>query len=391
MHTASAHFSEKRKQDDSAPTPPFNKTKKTKKTPTVTMSMDDDTTSTEMEEEEIEDCDDDAKEKTNPTGQKLKCTHPGCDKSRRRPNELQWHVDFAHNKIFHNVCHHIIDEENGTTCGFKSERPHELEKHKRLKHSEIRPYKCTDCSKTFKHADVLKQHKQNKHSQLRPYKCKDCPETFKQTSARDEHWAAKCSPIGHPARSRYKCKVCKQGFPTTSNCNDHYFHKCAPKDDPEREAFLKRKRKAAKALYAGSKLVRVKKALRDALKRLLKTMGMGKTTRSEEMLGCAYDQLIAHLNDNDRGLLYGDPNMVLHIDHIRPMASFKNLGCRLEMRECANFNNLQLLPGPENQSKGGRFTPADQAAYAISKGGMAIAELVNVWRAAGVCSCEKCA
>ncbi|KAJ1466970.1 hypothetical protein T484DRAFT_1756248 [Baffinella frigidus] len=119
-------------------------------------------------------------------------------------------------------------------------------------------------------------------------------------------------------------------------------------------------------------------------------MGLGKTTRSEAMLGCTYEQLIAHLNDNDRGLVYGDPNMVLHIDHIRPINNFKNLKCRLEMHECANFNNLQLLPGPENRSKSDRFTPADKAAYAVSKGYRAIAELRKGWRADVVCTCENC-
>ncbi|KAJ1466518.1 hypothetical protein T484DRAFT_1861443 [Baffinella frigidus] len=168
--------------------------------------MDDDTTSIEMEEE-TEDCDDDAKkEKTKPAERKHKCTHLGCDKSRPSPGKLQWHVDFVHNKIFHNVCDHIIDKEKGATCGFKCETPGNLERHKQDKHSDARPYKCEHCSKTFKQACTLEAHKQNKHSNARPYKCKDCPKTFKQTQARDDHWNAVCSPIGHPARTKYKCK-----------------------------------------------------------------------------------------------------------------------------------------------------------------------------------------
>ncbi|KAJ1468290.1 hypothetical protein T484DRAFT_1755268 [Baffinella frigidus] len=337
-----------------------------------TMSMDDDTTSTEMEEEETEDCGDDAKkEKKKSTKQKHKCNYPDCNASRRCPNELRRHVDFAHNLIFHNVCHHIIDEENGTTCGYKCERPGDMEKHKQNNHNSAHPFKCTDCPKAFESAGGLEKHKRSKHDDARLYKCKDCPEIFKHTGARDSHWNAVCSPIGHPGRTKFKCK-------------------CAPKDDPEREAFLERKRKAVNALYAGSELVRIKKALRSALHRVLKKMGVGKISPSEEMLGCTYEQLIAHLNDNDRGLVYGDLNMVLHIDHIRPMASFKDIGCRVGMHECANFNNLQLLPGSENLRKGASFTPAEEAAYALTKGYRAIAELRKVWRAAGVCSCELC-
>ncbi|KAJ1465736.1 hypothetical protein T484DRAFT_1757202 [Baffinella frigidus] len=363
LHTAPARFSEKRKQDDSAPTPPLVTEKKPKKmAPTVTLSMDDDTTSTEMEEDETEDCDDNAKkEKKKPVERKHKCTHSECNESRDKPVQLQWHVDFKHKNIFHNVCGHIIDKEKGTTCGFKCERPGELTRHKR-----------------------------HKHSKLRLYKCKDCPKTFKQAQARDDHWNAVCSPIGDPARTKYKCKICEKGFPNRSNCNEHYIHNCCPKNDPEREAFLDRNRKAANARYAKSELVRVKKALRAALRRLLKKAGLGKTTRSEAMLGCTYKQLVAHLNDNDRGLVYGDPNMVPHIDHIRPMANFEDLKCRLEIHECANFNNLQLLPGPENLRKGASFTSVDQVAYAVSKGYRAIVELRKGWRAAGVCTCENC-
>ncbi|KAJ1465391.1 hypothetical protein T484DRAFT_1757452 [Baffinella frigidus] len=205
--------------------------------------MDNDTTSVEMEEE-IEDCDNDAKkEKTKSTKQKHKCKHPDCNASRRNPCELQWHVDFIHNKRFNYVCDHIIDEEKGTTCGHKCERPQALEQHKQNKHIDARPYKCTDCSKAFKQAGELKQHKHCKHSDARPYKCKDCPETFKQAQACDNHWNAKCSPIGHPARTKYKCKACEKGFPTNTNRYEHYLYNCAPKDDPAREALLRASRR----------------------------------------------------------------------------------------------------------------------------------------------------
>jgi hypothetical protein len=72
------------------------------------------------------------------------------------------------------------------------------------------------------------------------------------------------------------------------------------------------------------------------------------------------------------------------------MASFKNLKCQVEVNKCMGFNNLQLLPGPENKSKRDSFTSAEEAAYALSKGGMATAELEKGWRADGVCKCELC-
>jgi hypothetical protein len=225
----------------------------------------------------------------------------------------------------------------------------------------------------------------------RPFSCKDCSDTFQTAQDRDNHWNAKCSPPDHPSRTKYKCRVCAKGFPTSSRCIAHRLNNCVPKDDPDRIKLLVLTRKSKNARYAASELVRVKQAFGDALRRLLKNMGLGKIACPEAILGCTYEQLIAHLNDNDRGLIYGDPNVVLHIDHIRPIASFNVVGCYVEMYKCANFNNLQLLPGLENRRKRCSFTPAEEAAYAISKGGMAIVELEKGWRAAGdMCTCNLC-
>jgi hypothetical protein len=59
--------------------------------------------------------------------------------------------------------------------------------------------------------------------------------------------------------------------------------------------------------------------------------------------------------------------------------------------ECMNVNNLQLLTGPENSSKGGKFTSDQEAAHALTKGARVIAALVPVWRAdPEVCKCEQC-
>jgi hypothetical protein len=126
---------------------------------------------------------------------------------------------------------------------------------------------------------------------------------------------------------------------------------------------------------------------------MMKKMGMGKVSLSEDLVGCSFEELLAHLNDNVRGFVFGElaGGVELHIDHIRPMFSFKNLKCQVEVNKCMGFNNLQLLPGPENMSKNKSFTSAQEAAYALSKGGMATAELEKGWRAdPEVCKCEQC-
>ena len=102
-------------------------------------------------------------------------------------------------------------------------------------------------------------------------------------------------------------------------------------------------------------------------------------------------QLLDHLNTNDRGLIYGNEGgVLLHIDHIKPLSSFKTLFCRVEMLKAANVNNLRLLPGPENLSKSDTFTTTDSTAYDASKEVLAISELEKGWRAAKICDCELC-
>ncbi|KAJ1466065.1 hypothetical protein T484DRAFT_3634687 [Baffinella frigidus] len=213
---------------------------------------------------------------------------------------------------------------------------------------------------------------------------------FKHTVALDNHWVSQHSPKDNPKRTKWNCTECNKGFQTKERCKHHHLRNCVPEDDPERRAFLDRINKSQRARYASDEMYRIKIILRGALKRMMKKHGMGKVSLNEGVVGCLYEQLIAHLNDNDRGFVYGKWCVVFHIDHIRPMASFKNLKCHVEVLKCMNFNNLQLLPGSENFSKGDTFTSADEAAYAISKGGLALAELEKGWRADGVCECELC-
>ncbi|KAJ1464426.1 hypothetical protein T484DRAFT_1758099, partial [Baffinella frigidus] len=84
--------------------------------------------SMDADEEKTEDCGGDAKKK-KPNVQKCICNWPDCIVSRRRPGELQEHIDFVHEKIFHNVCDHI--DEEGVKCGYPCETRGNLEQHKR--------------------------------------------------------------------------------------------------------------------------------------------------------------------------------------------------------------------------------------------------------------------
>ncbi|KAJ1463595.1 hypothetical protein T484DRAFT_1874113, partial [Baffinella frigidus] len=226
--------------------------------------MDGDTTIVGPGEEKTENCGGGVKKKKKLAEKKCKCKVDGCNKSYRSQGELQQHVDFTHNGIYHNVCDHI--DEDGAKCRYKCELPGNLERHKRHKHSDVCDHQCTDCTKTFKTAhhrdehwvsqhsaandhrrtehkcewpDGLDSHKR-KHNDVYDHKCTDCTATFKTKHEYDVHWTRKHSPPDHPARTEYKCGECPAGFPTSGDLASHHLHNHGPKDDPR----LVAKRKA---------------------------------------------------------------------------------------------------------------------------------------------------
>jgi hypothetical protein len=84
---------------------------------------------------------------------------------------------------------------------------------------------------------------------------------------------------------------------------------------------------------------------------------------------------VEHVESNDRGLKITDEN--IHIDHLRPLASFKNLHCEFEQRTANHYLNLQLLPAKENIKKSAKF---DYDSWAASDSGKQLLELNRKWR-----------
>jgi hypothetical protein len=102
-------------------------------------------------------------------------------------------------------------------------------------------------------------------------------------------------------------------------------------------------------------------------------MGGVKVWRTELVVGCTYKEAVAYLNNNDRGLTWGQEGV--EIDHIRPQASFTSCG-EVEQRELWKFHNLQLLRLIDNRQKSDHFDPVE---YAASERGKIIAKLRIGW------------
>lgn len=95
-------------------------------------------------------------------------------------------------------------------------------------------------------------------------------------------------------------------------------------------------------------------SLRSRIYNVLKTQGIIKTARTEQLLGCSVEFFRQYIS----GLF--QPGMTLenhgkwHIDHIRPCASF-DLTDLEQQKQCFNYTNLQPLWAAENISKGAKL------------------------------------
>ncbi|CAF1110700.1 unnamed protein product [Rotaria sordida] len=104
---------------------------------------------------------------------------------------------------------------------------HGLEVHVRRTHSsELRPYSCDLCRKTFSHALSLVQHR-TIHTQERCFQCKTCGKSFKRSSTLSTHL------LIHSDTRPYSCIHCGKRFHQKSDMKKHTYihtgekpHKC---------------------------------------------------------------------------------------------------------------------------------------------------------------------
>ncbi|XP_072385195.1 histone H4 transcription factor-like [Diabrotica undecimpunctata] len=94
-----------------------------------------------------------------------------------------------------------------TMCDMTCPKPSILAKHIRFKHISFKPYKCTECDKSFVEQCNLKAHMKT-HEEENPLKCYLCNFSCRSKVGLDSHYVKKHDSAGLV----YECHCCKKKF-----------------------------------------------------------------------------------------------------------------------------------------------------------------------------------
>lgn len=101
-------------------------------------------------------------------------------------------------------------------------------------------------------------------------------------------------------------------------------------------------------LYETDRVFAVKKRLRSRLLSAIRQKTGVKTMRTLNVIGCTWEELVAHIEKRFRPGMSWDNRSEWHIDHIVPLASAKTED---DLIRLSHYTNLQPLWAAENQKK----------------------------------------
>ncbi|XP_073966430.1 uncharacterized protein [Choristoneura fumiferana] len=153
-----------------------------------------------------------------------------CNKSFLSKSSLSTHIDRVHLNIkprFRFYNYKKTNRQRGgarldymcETCG-KAYTCFALLKTHQMSHTGERPFKCSQCPKSFITASQLKGHRDSFHARMRKYRCPLCPKTFLRQSSIYKH------RLIHTGEKPYACSICSKAFTQSGSLTTHvkYVH-----------------------------------------------------------------------------------------------------------------------------------------------------------------------
>ena len=128
-----------------------------------------------------------------------------CGHSFKTRKDLSKHASL-HDSSKHKTCQE---------CGMTFKTSFHLKRHSLTRHSNIRPYKCTECDMNFARKDKLKQH-QAKHINHPLYQCGKCSKGFYRKEHLKDHEISK-----HSKEYPFSCEHCNKGFVHSKDLHRH--------------------------------------------------------------------------------------------------------------------------------------------------------------------------
>jgi hypothetical protein len=99
-------------------------------------------------------------------------------------------------------------------------------------------------------------------------------------------------------------------------------------------------------------LFKIKKIMRNQIKRALRRVGYRKKARTPEYFGCSIEDMAAYIEAQfHSGMAWSNHGKVWELDHITPMSKF-NLLDPYQMRLCNHYTNLRPMLKTQNRMKG---------------------------------------
>ena len=199
---------------------------------------------------------------------------------------------------------------------------------------------CTTCKKA---RELTEFHKEKKGKYGVKSKCKECFYEYKRNNPKEKEYRRINYVRYREKKISYKKQYIKDNPQKIKQQRKEY------NERPEvREAKTKYNRDYERIRKANDPLYKFQKNIQSNISRSIRSMGYRKNSRTQDILGCDYNFLIAYLENQFKDGMSWDNYGDWEIDHIKPMSSAKDFSDVIRLN---HYTNLQPLWKKDNRNK----------------------------------------